>query len=170
MTGRLAGKVAAITGGSSGLGAAAAKLFVAEGAKVVLGDIQDERGAAQADSLGDAARFIHCDVTTEDDVAALVDKAVSDFGRLDVMYNNAGIPGALGPIDTTPYAEWTATLDVLLNGTFLGIKHAARGDETPEIRRDHLDVEHRRDHGRDRAPRVQRGQVRGDRHDEERRH
>ena len=126
MTGRLAGKVAAITGGSSGLGAAAAKLFVAEGAKVVLGDIQDERGAAQADSLGDAARFIHCDVTTEDDVAALVDKAVSDFGRLDVMYNNAGIPGALGPIDTTPYAEWTATLDVLLNGTFLGIKHAAR--------------------------------------------
>ena len=126
MTGRLAGKVAAITGGSSGLGAAAAKLFVAEGAKVVLGDIQDERGAAQADSLGNAARFIHCDVTTEDDVAALVDKAVSDFGRLDVMYNNAGIPGALGPIDTTPYAEWTATLDVLLNGTFLGIKHAAR--------------------------------------------
>ena len=65
-------------------------------------------------------------MSQEDDVAALVDKAVSDFGRLDVMYNNAGIPGALGPIDTTPYAEWTATLDVLLNGTFLGIKHAAR--------------------------------------------
>ena len=126
MTGRLAGKVAAITGGSSGFGAASAELFVAEGAKVMLGDIQDERGIEYADSLGDAAHFIHCDVTNEDDVAALVDQAVADFGQLDIMYNNAGIPGALGPIDTTPYAEWTATLDVLLNGTFLGVKHAAR--------------------------------------------
>ena len=126
VSGRLEGKVAAITGGASGFGAASAKLFVAEGAKVMLGDIQDERGIEYADSLGDAAHFIHCDVTKEDQVAALVDQTVSDFGQLDIMYNNAGIPGALGPIDTTPYAEWTATLDVLLNGTFLGTKHAAR--------------------------------------------
>ena len=126
MTGSLEGKVAAITGGSSGFGAASAELFIAEGARVVLGDIQDERGAAFAASLGEAARFVHCDVSEEDDVAGLVDRAVEEFGQLDIMYNNAGIGGALGPIDTTPFAEWTATLNVLLNGTFFGMKHAAR--------------------------------------------
>ena len=83
MTGRLEGKVAAITGASSGFGAAAARLFVAEGCKVALGDIQEQQGAAIAAELGDAAVFTICNVTKEDDIAKLVDLAVSEFGKLD---------------------------------------------------------------------------------------
>ena len=126
MGARLEGKVAAITGAASGFGECAARLFVGEGCKVVLGDIQDEAGAALADELGDSAVYVHCNVTSEDDIANMVDTAVSEFGRLDIMYNNAGIVGAVGPIDTTPTEEWKATLDILLNGVFYGIKHAAR--------------------------------------------
>jgi len=124
--GRLDGKVAAITGAASGFGAAAARLFVKEGAKVVLGDIQDDKGKAIAAELGSSAVFVHCNVTSEDDIARLVDTAVSKFGQLDIMYNNAGIVGAVGPIDTTPANEWTRTVDIHLHGTFYGMKHAAR--------------------------------------------
>jgi len=124
--GRLEGKVAAITGAASGFGAAAARLFVSEGARVAIGDIQTEQGQALAQELGDAALFARCDVTSEDDVAALVDAAVNGFGQLDVMYNNAGIVGAVGPIDTTPSNEWMRTIDIHLHGTFYGMKHAAR--------------------------------------------
>ncbi len=126
MGSRLAGKVAAITGAASGFGAASARLFAAQGCKVALGDIQEDAGKAVAAELGDAAVFMRCDVTSEDDIANLVDTAVATFGRLDVMFNNAGIIGAVGPIDTTPTAEWKATLDILLNGVFYGVKHAAR--------------------------------------------
>ena len=123
---RLAGKVAAITGGSSGFGEAAARLFVSEGARVVLGDIQDDAGQAVAAALGDAARFVHCDVSSESDIATLVDTAVSEFGQLDIMFNNAGIVGAVGPIDTVDAKEWSATTGILLDGVFYGMKHAAR--------------------------------------------
>ena len=126
MGSRLEGKVAAITGAASGFGAATARLFVAEGCKVVLGDIQEEAGRAVAAELGNAAVFARCDVTAEEDVANLVDTAVSAFGKLDIMFNNAGIVGAVGPIDSTPTEEWKATLDILLNGVFYGVKHAAR--------------------------------------------
>ncbi|MDE0116247.1 MAG: SDR family oxidoreductase [bacterium] len=126
MSGRLEGRVAAITGASSGIGRAAAERFVEEGARVAIGDIQDDAGHALAESLGDAAVYVHCDVTSEDDVAALVDAAVGEFGQLDVMYNNAGIVGAVGPVDTTPADEWHASIDVLLHGVFYGVKHAAR--------------------------------------------
>ncbi len=126
MSGRLDGRVAAITGASSGIGRAAAQRFVEEGAKVMLGDIQDDAGRELAASLGDGAGFVHCDVTAEEDVAALVDAAVTQFGQLDAMFNNAGIVGAVGPIDTTPANEWLATMDVLINGVFYGVKHAAR--------------------------------------------
>ena len=99
---------------------------MAQGCRVALGDIQEEAGRAVADELGDAAVFTRCDVTAEADVANLVDTAVSAFGQLDVMFNNAGIVGAVGPIDSTPAQEWKATLDILLNGVFYGVKHAAR--------------------------------------------
>ncbi|MEZ5560585.1 MAG: SDR family oxidoreductase [Pseudomonadales bacterium] len=126
MSGRLLGKVAAITGAASGFGAATARRFVQEGCRVALGDIQEADGAALAAELGNAAVFTRCDVSREQDVAGLVDLALDTFGQLDVMFNNAGIVGAVGPIDTTPAAEWQATLDVLLNGVFYGMKHAAR--------------------------------------------
>ena len=124
--GRLDGKVAAITGGASGFGAAAAKRFVEEGARVVLGDIQEERGQEVAASLGDAAVFVRCDVTEEADIEALVDAAVSNFGQLDIMYNNAGIVGAVGPIESTEGSEWDRTIAIHLSGTFYGMKHASR--------------------------------------------
>ena len=126
MTGRLQDKVAVITGAASGIGAGTARLFHAEGALVVLADFQEGPGAAIAEELGDRARFIRADVTSEADVAAAVDLAVAQFGRLDVMVNNAGIVGAVGPIAATPLEAWNRTLAVLLTGVFLGVKHAAR--------------------------------------------
>jgi len=123
---RLRGKVAVITGGASGIGAATVQRFVAEGCRVVIGDIQRGPGEQFASGFGAAAAFAVCDVTQEDQVAALVDLAVSRFGALDVMFNCAGIVGAVGPVDTTPAAEWQASIDVLLNGVFYGMKHAAR--------------------------------------------
>jgi xanthoxin dehydrogenase len=123
---RLNGKVAVITGAASGIGAASARRFVEEGCRVVLGDIQQEKGDALVAELGSAAVFAVCNVTKEDDVAGLVDLAVEHFGKLDIMFNNAGIVGAVGPIDTAVSAEWSATLDILLNGVFYGMKHAAR--------------------------------------------
>lgn len=126
MQGRLEGKVAAITGGASGFGAGAAHRFVKEGAKVVIGDIQVEAGQAIADEIGDACIFVKCDVTIEEDVSSLVDTAVSSFGQLDIMYNNAGVVGAVGPIETTPADEWNKTMDIHVNGVFYGCKHAAR--------------------------------------------
>ncbi len=126
MAGRLEGKVAAITGAASGFGAGASRRFIEEGGKVVMGDIQDDAGQALADELGDAACFVHCDVTREDEVANMVDTAVSRYGQLDIMYNNAGVVGAVGPIATTPAEEWQRTMDIHVNGCFYGCKHAAR--------------------------------------------
>lgn len=126
MAGRLAGKTAVITGAASGIGAGAAKLFHAEGANVVLTDMQEGPGAALAAQLGERACFARVDVTSETDIAAAVDLAVSRFGALDIMVNNAGIVGAVGPIKDTPLADWNRTIAILLTGVFLGIKHSAR--------------------------------------------
>ena len=126
MTGRLDGKVAAITGAASGIGECTARRFVEEGARVIIGDIQDDAGQALAGELGTAAVFQHCNVTVEADVAALVDAAVAHFGQLDIMMNNAGIVGARGPIAQISEEHYRATMDVLLTGTFFGMKHAAR--------------------------------------------
>ena len=122
---RLEGRTAIITGGASGIGAASARLFVAEGARVLVADMQRERGEALARSLGDAAVFRAVDVTREADVKGAVDEAVRRWGRLDCIYNNAGFGGALGPIEQTSVVDFDLTFDVLVKGVFLGMKHAA---------------------------------------------
>ncbi len=126
MAGRLEGQVALITGGASGIGEATVRLFVREGARVVIADIQDERGEGIAEELGDAAVYQHTNVTQEDSIAAAVDRAVSEFGQLDCLFANAGIVGAMGPIDEIPAEEYDATMAVNLRGAFLSMKHAAR--------------------------------------------
>lgn len=122
--GRLEGKVAIVTGGASGIGAETVGLFIEEGAKVVIADIAEDMGKALADSLGDAAVFQKADVTREDDVKALVQRALSEFGRLDIMFNNAGAFGARGSILETEVDDFDATVALLVRSVFLGIKHA----------------------------------------------
>lgn len=121
--GRLEGKVAVITGGASGIGEASVRLFAAEGAEVVVADVQDERGGRLASELG--VEYVHVDVTREDDVEAAVSHAVDVYGRLDCMFNNAGIAGAVGPIESVTVEAFDRTVAVLLRGVFLGVKHAA---------------------------------------------
>jgi NAD(P)-dependent dehydrogenase (short-subunit alcohol dehydrogenase family) len=126
VSGRLDGKVAVITGGASGMGAATVRRFVTEGAKVVIADLQEDRGMELVAELGDEnVSFARVDVTQEVDVAGAVAEAVDRFGRLDVMFNNAGFGGARGPIETISVEDYDITMDVLLKGVFLGIKHAA---------------------------------------------
>jgi NAD(P)-dependent dehydrogenase (short-subunit alcohol dehydrogenase family) len=122
--GRLDGKVAVITGGASGIGEATVRLFVEEGARAVIADVQDERGEALAGELVGAA-YQRTDVTSEDDVRGAIGRAVREFGRLDCMFNNAGFLGTVGPIEDIPLDEYERTMAVLLRGVFLGIKHAA---------------------------------------------
>lgn len=126
MAGRLEGKIAMITGGASGIGAATTRLFVTEGARVVIADMQQDRGEALAKELGDAVVYQRVDVRHEDEIAGAVDRAVSSFGALDVMFANAGIVGTYGPIDDLPADEWDFTIDVNLRGVVLCMKHAAR--------------------------------------------
>ena len=121
---QLEGKVAIITGGASGIGEAATRLFVAEGAKVLIADMQLERGATLAKELGENASFMRVEVRQGDQVKAAVKLAVDNWGRLDCMFNNAGFGGVLGPIEDIPEDEFDMTMDVLLRGVFLGIKYA----------------------------------------------
>ncbi len=124
--GRLDGKVAVITGGASGIGAATVRRFVAEGAKVMIADLQEDVALALADELGrevcDARR---CNVGREEDVAGVIGDTVARWGRLDVLFNNAGFGGAMGPFRDTGVDEYDLTMDVLLKSVFLGIKHAS---------------------------------------------
>lgn len=125
--GRLDGRVAVVTGGASGIGAATVRRFVAEGAKVVVADVQDDAGKALAQELGeDSCTYVRCDVTREEDIESAVDTALRVFGDLDVFYANAGVMGALGPVARTRTADADATISVNLRGVLLSVKHAAR--------------------------------------------
>jgi len=124
--GRLDGKRAVVTGAASGIGEATARLFVAEGATVVLADTDQLRGKRIATELGERARFVATDVSREQDVDQAVATSVEVFGGLDVMFNNAGIPGSTGGIEETDVETWDRTIAVHLRGAFLGIRAAAR--------------------------------------------
>lgn len=119
--GRVDNKVALITGGARGMGAADARMLVKEGAKVVIGDILDAEGQALADELGDSARYVHLDVSNAEEWTAAVETALSSFGKLNVLVNNAGIV-QVGPLKTLDVARWQKVLDVNLTGPMLGTK------------------------------------------------
>nr|GMD11628.1 secoisolariciresinol dehydrogenase-like [Ipomoea batatas] len=125
---RLEGKVALITGGASGIGKATTKLFSRHGAKVVIADVQDDLGRKFCGELEpDSAAFVHCDVTKEADVENAVNTAVTKFGKLDIMHNNAGIGGLNKPsILDSDKTEFEQVVRTNLVGAFLGTKHAAR--------------------------------------------
>ncbi|KAJ8899116.1 hypothetical protein K2173_010498 [Erythroxylum novogranatense] len=124
---RLQGQVVIITGGASGIGASSVELFHENGAKVVIADIQDDLGQALASKLGENTSYIHCDVSNEDDVMNLVDTTVAKYGKLDVMFNNAGVlDRSSGSILGVQKSELDRLLSVNLGGAFLGAKHATR--------------------------------------------
>jgi NAD(P)-dependent dehydrogenase (short-subunit alcohol dehydrogenase family) len=132
MTDRLLDKVAIITGGGSGIGRASVLRFAQEGAHVVIADVNLDAAnrtlELARERLGPRAERVQvqrCDVACEEDVAALIERAQRTFGRLDCMFNNAGLVGAVGPLVDTSVEAWDRTFAVLVRGVFLGIKHAA---------------------------------------------
>ena len=125
MTGRIAGKVAVITGGASGIGLGIARRFVAEGARVVLGDVNEAGLEMATKELGDASSGLHADVMDEDSVAALCAHAVEQHGQLDIGVNAAGL-GAYSPVVDQDTATWDIVMGVNLRGVMLSMKHEAR--------------------------------------------
>ncbi len=128
---RLEGKVAVITGAASGMGWATTHLFMQEGAKVVGLDLNEENGASLIESLSSAElvnafRFLPGDVANELDVERSILLAADTFGHLDIMFNNAGVGGAFGPITETDVGHWDETFAINTRGVFLGVKHAAK--------------------------------------------
>jgi NAD(P)-dependent dehydrogenase (short-subunit alcohol dehydrogenase family) len=125
MKGRLEGKVAIITGATSGIGEATAQRFASEGARLVLAGRGVEKGEALARTLGKSAVFQRADVLREADIAALVDTAAARFGRLDCLFNNAGAPSR-GTLETVTEEDFDYSMKLLLGSVVFGIKHAAR--------------------------------------------
>jgi len=129
--GRLQGRVAVITGGAAGIGEATVRMFVAEGANVVIGDLNADAGQVLVDDLTDAGhgqqvRFQSVDVSDEDQVEDLIAVAETDFGGLDIVFNNAGIGGAIGSLLELEADYWDHTFAVMAKGVFLGMKHGGR--------------------------------------------
>ncbi len=126
MTGLLEGKVALVTGGASGIGAATAALFIREGARVVIADLENSQGPETVERLrgeGGEVRFCATDVTQEDEVKALVEFCVDSYGTLDCASNNAGIAGKAAPLHETPIEDWRLAMSVNATGTFLCMKY-----------------------------------------------
>jgi NAD(P)-dependent dehydrogenase (short-subunit alcohol dehydrogenase family) len=120
---RLEGKVALITGGGSGMGKVAAELFAREGASVVLTDVNDDAGGITADAIGERGLFVHADISDEADARSMVEVAVDRFGRLDVLYNNAGVMlPEDGSVHATDASIWDTTLAVNVKGVAFGCK------------------------------------------------
>jgi NAD(P)-dependent dehydrogenase (short-subunit alcohol dehydrogenase family) len=129
---RLEGKVALITGGASGMGRSEAEIFAREGAKVVVGDILQSEGsdvARDIEKAGGQARFVKLDVTSEADWQAAIAAAVSTFGKLNVLVNNAGISGTFDP-DLMSVKAWDALMNINAKGVFLGMKYAIPAMQT----------------------------------------
>jgi NAD(P)-dependent dehydrogenase (short-subunit alcohol dehydrogenase family) len=131
MSGRLDGRTAVITGGGNGIGRATVLRFLDEGARVVVADLNETTGnetitLATKAGHADRVRFVRTDVAEEADVERAVATATREFGRLDCVFNNAGVAGAFGPITHQSVEDWDYTFAVLVRGVFLGIKHAAR--------------------------------------------
>lgn len=126
---RLSGKVALITGAASGIGAATARLFAREDAKVVVADVMVEQGqqvVSEIRAAGGEANFVRCDVTKADEVKAAVDLAVGTYGRLDVLHNNAGIEGPQADTVNYPESEFDRVIGINLKGVYLGLKYGAQ--------------------------------------------
>jgi NAD(P)-dependent dehydrogenase (short-subunit alcohol dehydrogenase family) len=125
--GRLDGKIAIITGAASGIGRGTALCLAREGCAVVAADLNSQGGESvigEIAAAGGRAVFQHTDVASEPAIKAAVDRAVAEYGRLDIMFNNAGLVGAMGPIEEVTAADWDKTMSVLLRAVFLGIKYA----------------------------------------------
>ena len=125
--GRLEQKVAVVTGAASGIGRGTALCLAREGAAVLAADLNSQGGEqviGEIAAAGGRAVFQHTEVSSEPDIKALVDRTLSEYGRLDIMFNNAGLIGAVGPIEKVSADDWDRTIAVLLRAVFLGIKYA----------------------------------------------
>jgi NAD(P)-dependent dehydrogenase (short-subunit alcohol dehydrogenase family) len=124
MGNRLEGKVAVITGAASGIGRGTVELFVREGARVVAADVQDDKGARIEEEFGKAVRYVRCDVYDEAQIKNAIDVAVTSFGKLDVLFNNAGTGGPLENVDTVTAEGFDAVMHLHIRAALFGIKHA----------------------------------------------
>ncbi|KAK6125998.1 hypothetical protein DH2020_040306 [Rehmannia glutinosa] len=126
---RLDGKVAIVTGGARGIGEATVRLFAVHGAKVIIADVEDNLGNSLANTLSPHVTYVHCDVTSESDIEALINSTVSKYGKLDILFNNAGVLGNQSrhkSILDFDADEFDRIMSVNVRGAALGMKHAAR--------------------------------------------
>lgn len=124
MAGRLDGKVAVITGAASGIGRATVDLFVSEGARVIAADIQDDKGARIEEDHKGMVRYVHCDVAQETDIETAITAAKRFFGRLDILFNNAGIGGALETADGVTAQGFDSVMHLHVRAALFGMKYA----------------------------------------------